>query len=240
MLEEIALNAWPAPQQILVDGWVLRLAEGFTRRANSVNPIYRGQRDVEEKIAFCERLYRARGLPVIFKMTSAVEPADLDQRLEERGYRIDVRAQVQCMDLGRAPVAEASDAKCWPGICEEWITQYMAFNDVPAHRREILSTILQGIACPVHSVILMDEGKAVACGMAVLQGEYVGLFDIVTCKERRRRGLGTKLVRALLAWGQGRGARKSYLQVMMSNTPALGLYRKLGFEPAYQYWYRCL
>ena len=38
-IEELSLNALPCLQQILDDGWVLRLAEGYTKRANSVTPL---------------------------------------------------------------------------------------------------------------------------------------------------------------------------------------------------------
>ena len=39
-LEELALTTWPALQQWLYDGWVVRFAGGHTRRANSVTPLY--------------------------------------------------------------------------------------------------------------------------------------------------------------------------------------------------------
>jgi len=34
------MTAWPAMQQILFDGWVLRLSKGFTKQSNSIIPVY--------------------------------------------------------------------------------------------------------------------------------------------------------------------------------------------------------
>jgi len=74
--------------------------------------------------------------------------------------------------------------------------------------------------------------------MAVLQGEYVGLFDIVTDKDFRRRGYDRRLVSGLLQWAKENGARRAYLQVTLDNEAALSLYSGLGFIEAYRYWYR--
>jgi hypothetical protein len=52
-MEELSLNAWPAHQTLLYDGWVIRFANGYTKRANSVNPLYLSTIDLDEKIAFC-------------------------------------------------------------------------------------------------------------------------------------------------------------------------------------------
>ncbi len=40
------MNAWPALSRIFLDGWVVGLSEGYTRRANSVNPLYPGTMDL--------------------------------------------------------------------------------------------------------------------------------------------------------------------------------------------------
>jgi ribosomal protein S18 acetylase RimI-like enzyme len=97
-IEELSLNAWPALQTILVDGWVLRFAGGYTRRANSVNPLYPSQDDLAGKVARCERLYRDRGLPVVFKLTAESCPPELDACLAERGYALDALTSVQRVD----------------------------------------------------------------------------------------------------------------------------------------------
>ena len=57
--EEITLNAWPALQTVLMDGWVVRFANGYTKRANSVNPLYPSTQPLKRKIEACERLYFA-------------------------------------------------------------------------------------------------------------------------------------------------------------------------------------
>ena len=43
-IEELSMNAWPSLQTLLLDGWVLRFAAGYTRRANAVCPLFAGAR----------------------------------------------------------------------------------------------------------------------------------------------------------------------------------------------------
>ena len=86
-IEELALNAWPALQTLLLDGWVVRFANGYTRRANSVNPLYASEQDTDAKLRACEQFYRDRGLKVVFKMTAASQPDGLDALLAARATR---------------------------------------------------------------------------------------------------------------------------------------------------------
>ena len=53
LMEELSYNAWASLQNLYYDGWILRFADGYTRRANSVNPIYPSTHDLNEKIAYC-------------------------------------------------------------------------------------------------------------------------------------------------------------------------------------------
>jgi len=39
-IKEQTMNVWPSLQTILLAGWIIRMAGGYTKRANSVNPIY--------------------------------------------------------------------------------------------------------------------------------------------------------------------------------------------------------
>lgn len=237
-LEELALNAWPASQTMVYDGWVMRFSKGYTRRANSVVPLYASTRDVAEKIQVAEQAYRAQGLPVIFKLTAASCPADLDARLAALGYQPDARTSVQLLDLSCCePPAEAG-VTLSPVETEEWQAAFARMSRLAANRqathRQLLSAIL-----PAKCFASLSQGReVVACGLAVAQVGYVGLFDLVVDAGRRRQGLGERLVNSLLAWGRQQGAHTSYLQVVLDNAPALGLYAKAGYQEAYQYWYR--
>ena len=68
-VEELTISAWPALHTLLYDGWVLRLAAGFTRRANSVWPLYESTLGLERKVEACEQVYRRAEQRVVFKMT---------------------------------------------------------------------------------------------------------------------------------------------------------------------------
>ena len=108
-IEEASLNAWPALQQMLFDGWLLRFTKGYTKRANSVNPLFGSSMNAEEKIEFCERLYAEKEQPAIFRLTPLASPGDLDQILERHRYRRMDLTNVQHLDLrGQAIQAEPS------------------------------------------------------------------------------------------------------------------------------------
>ena len=55
----------------------------------------------------------------------------------------------------------------------------------------------------------------------------VGMFVDST---ERRHGLGAALVEAVVAWARLRGAARIYLWVTSTNTPAIALYSKCGFQ----------
>jgi N-acetylglutamate synthase len=238
-LEEASLNAWPALQQMLLAGWVLRFAGGYSKRANSVNALYgrpATEREIAAQIAQCEAHYARQGLPTIFRITPFVQPGDLDARLEARGYRQLDTTHVQTLDLREGTGTMPAGVELVALSLDAWLAQYAAYSGKPdpTLQRAILDAILptRYLGCLHH------EGRTVACGMAVAEPPYVGLFSLITAPALRRRGYGRALVAALAAWGRQQGAAHAYLQVQESNPPALALYAKLGFREAYSYWYR--
>ena len=235
------MNALPALQQVMLDGWVLRFGRGFTGRANSVYPLYPGTRSIDDKIATCERLYNHKKIPLLFKMTAAAEPHDLDQLLEARGYTAFNHTSVQTRELTTTQtptVEDDADVEWWDHAADLWLDTFFLLRETPGKHHPTLRGLLANLVVPAHYVVIHKEGRKVACGMAVAQGEYVGLFDLTTHVHHRRQGIGTRLVDVLMNWGAHRGARLAYLQVMLANENALSLYQRLGFVESYRYWYR--
>ena len=58
-IEDLSLNAWPSHQIELYDGWILRFSYFYTHRTNSVEQIGPSTIPVEEKVQYCEEIYRA-------------------------------------------------------------------------------------------------------------------------------------------------------------------------------------
>ena len=237
-LEELSLSALPALETVYLDGWVLRFADGYTRRANSINALYPGSRSLDDNLREAEELYRRHGQRVVFKLTPASLPAGLDEALAERGYALEAPTSVQTLDLTAAPALTVGPTALSEQVTDDWLAAGYALSAVTARHLPTLRQMLARLAPPASFASLRVDGCVVSQGLGVYQSGWVGLYDIATHPEHRGRGHARQLINDLLAWAAGRGAHSAYLQVMLSNAPALRLYERMGFREQYQYWYR--
>ena len=238
-LEALAFNAWPALESVHAHGWLLRFADGYTKRANSINALAPAV-PVAAILALAEPLYAARGLPLVVRL-SPLAGAEADASLAALGF--------QCLDetlVMTAPLAGSLQGDAAVSIAARpdarWSAGFAAANRVPsAHQAthdRMLASIRNATAFASLQASRDETDATVAWGLAVAEGGRVGLFDIVTLPQARRQGAARRLVEALLAWGHAAGAREAYLQVMAANSAAIALYRSLGFVEAYRYHYR--
>ncbi len=252
--EKLSFNTHPCLYEEVYDGWLLRFADGYTKRANSVSVMNESAMVSEDKVSYCEKKYTERNLPVVFKITPVA--SELDKKLEKLGYAAVDKTNVMTVDLkenGKSVAKDRSDkssrAKEMLGtgkvsvtieekFTESWQYYYFTFNKVSATSVPTAKKIQAKITNPVLCATVYVEKKAVACGLGVLEQGYVGLLDIVVKEEYRGCGLGRVLCKALLEKGKEKGATIGYLQVVDSNTVAKKLYESLEFEDVYSYWYR--
>jgi len=62
------------------------------------------------------------------------------------------------------------------------------------------------------------------------KAKHVANLGIAVVKAYRDRGVGRALMERALAWMEGKGVEKATLEVFSTNTRAIALYKKMGFE----------
>lgn len=237
-VEELTFNAWPPLEVVLFDGWLLGFSDGYTRRANSVQPLYASTLPLSDKIATAEALFAARSRPMTFKITS--EPADpaLDSTLDGLGYVTAAPTSVQLADL-TSPLPADPFVALAPTLEEAWLDGFNRLTHTPAALHQAERRLLEKIVPPHCFASFTVDGEITAVGLAVAERRHVGLFDIVVDPRARRQGLARRLCTTLLAWAQSTQAcSRAYLAVLQDNALAHHLYANLGFHEAYTYWYR--
>jgi GNAT superfamily N-acetyltransferase len=245
-LERAALAAWPAAEALDLDGWKLRAMHGVTRRANSVwTGETLGRLVQSERIERAERFYAERNQPCIVHL-SPLSPPELDSELAARGYVVDAPVSICIADLDavleREPllrnavgVSTRVESSCW----DSWFElsarrgRYAAVED---HYRGLLDRI--GTQALFASTEITGEPTSVALG--VVDGDWLGIFGMLTLSAWRRRGLADAVLRALAHAARARGARRAYLQVEHDNLAAASLYSRLGFVESHGTHYRVL
>lgn len=238
-LEEAAFRAWPAAETVPLDGWQLRSTEGVTRRANSAWTLRaEGSLTLEERVASTEAFYAERRSPPTIQVTQASEPAHLDAYLLDRGYALDAPVTIQ-----EAPVAELAlplasyETSVSTRYDEEWLGVTATRGRFGAVR-DVYCGILERIGHRAGFATVRSQGHVVAAALGVLDSTLLGIFNMHTLPEARRRGAGTAALAALVEWARAEGAVHAYLQVERDNPAALSLYARAGFKERYGYHYR--
>jgi ribosomal protein S18 acetylase RimI-like enzyme len=77
--------------------------------------------------------------------------------------------------------------------------------------------------------VQVSLGESTASGRAALDGDWLGLHDLVVDPSHRRQGLGTRVIAELLDWGASHGATTAWLHVETDNEAGLATYERLGF-----------
>jgi len=249
-LEKIGFDVHPALEVKEFDGWYLGFSEGYTKRANSILAGARGTVLLETKIAECEKLYKEKGLPVIFKVSDySVE--GLIPELEKQGYKAEAPSDVMMIDADSPvlqgkleSVIESEDI----GVIttskpdDTWLKCYFEFEGYTSDTTIKIATKqfeivdknenLTAVYCRIQ-----NHGENVAVASIVIEDGYMFLLNVVVNPVCRGKGFGKILVKEILETACMYGAEKLCLQVVADNTVAVNLYKSFGFEYLYSYWY---
>lgn len=259
-VEELSLNAWPSHMMELYDGWLIRFSHNYTYRTNSVEHVGLSALPVEEKIAYCETIYRNFGTPANFKINPLMDPA-FDLLLEQKGYEIRHITEVMTADtetlnlypeisrdftfsnrLGLPSFVHYPNGltvSLSPVITDEWIQGVFHLNGTcEPILRQIVPSMFKAIPKETIVASIEIEGRMVASGLGIRDRDYVGIYAIYVAPSCRQRHYARAICSTILREARERGASKTYLQVVRGNKNAKALYTSLGYQDFYTYWFR--
>lgn len=102
-------------------------------------------------------------------------------------------------------------------------------NEPPVDRREVGARWRDLMKTGEGTIFVAEDGGP-PVGLAAMVGLAAPELGMLVRAGRRGQGIGDALVRACVAWAEGRGAREVVLHVFPHNEAAVALYRKHGFE----------
>jgi GNAT superfamily N-acetyltransferase len=235
-VEDHFFKSWPAMGDMDLDGWRVRIAGGYTRRANSVTPVEPGSMSVHSKVMWAERFYGERGLQTVFRITNHYADQSLDEFLQGRGYLIESPTDILKMDLPRE--IPPSDILIDDSATDVWIDGRLALDPTVHPHLEAMTFIHRHAPSPRAFARIEIGGRVIAIGRAVVAGPLSALDAIRTDNGHLRRGHARSVMNALLSWSRGQGAEVAWLQVVHDNESAQNLYRSAGFQSIGGYHYR--
>ena len=173
---------------------------------------------VEELLAEARSdLWRALG-----DVETSLEEQDLFRRVKEK-YQRRQQAETDIVDY----TSEHRDA--FHDLNVEWIERYFEMEDAD---HESLDDPEHHILDPGGAIVMAcHHGEVVGtCALIKMNDERYELAKMAVSESARGKGIGWLLGRAVIERARDLGARTVFLESNTVLTPAIALYRKLGFK----------
>jgi GNAT superfamily N-acetyltransferase len=87
-VEDASINASAPPQQLWMDGWLLRFNPGKAKRARCINALATCRRPLVEQLQQAHAAYAQAGLPLVVRITRFTQPPELDKLLAEQAFTV--------------------------------------------------------------------------------------------------------------------------------------------------------
>ena len=241
-IEQASRISWPALEEEVLAFGVLRYAQGYTKRANSMTVFVERDLDPVEIKRCSEAFFGQRNLPCVVRIAEPVHSEHrskimaLDTFLQASNYRLVDKSLLMSINLANRdfdePLPESASIS-------DWLDGFDNISESCTGQRPLRETLLRKIKSPqFYSSLKNETGETICGGFSVLHEGVAGIYNLATNVNFRGRGLATRVMQQLLTWAKQNAASHAYLQVEQDNTAAVELYKKLGFSCSYQYWYR--
>lgn len=84
-----------------------------------------------------------------------------------------------------------------------------------------------------YGIVAEDGGEIVGYGSITTAVDTADIGNIAVTEAYRRGGAGSEILNRLTQFARGKGAKKVFLEVRASNSPAMIMYLKNGFSGVY-------
>ncbi|XVX21236.1 GNAT family N-acetyltransferase [Actinomycetota bacterium] len=239
-LQRLMVAGHPPIERGRIGEWLLRAADGYTGRANSLLPVGDPGLPLESAIDKAREWYAARGLDLLVQLAlpEGADPSDDPLGALLLGQGCHLSPPVLVMTGATAQMPDFPLPQDYSLEVDDEPTD--AFLDasgerLAAHRAAAIG-ILTRSADPAYLRAVRDDATA-AVVRSPLHDGWVGLFGLHVDPTHRRQGLGAALTGAVAARARARGIRSLYLQVEADTEPAVALYRGMGLGTHHVYWY---
>jgi N-acetylglutamate synthase len=247
-LERVMALHWRAPVAEPLGSWLLRSAEGFTHRANSVLAAGLPGLDLDDAVRRAGAWYAARGRPPLAALPrpfaeapDAAELAAVADAFGAWGWAVIPDRGAFVLTAATAALAGATTAVpaagLRVGLSAEPDGGWLGLYHYRGEPLPPIATTLLTSAPEQVFVSVLDGERTVAVGRGSLGGGWGGVTAVEVDDAYRRRGLARLVLARIAGWAGGRGARSVYVQVGDTNAVALRLYESAGFTHHHRYDY---
>ena len=239
--QELSIITWPPKIILNLNGWKIRISEGVTKRANSVSPMLYTGNNLEADITQVERFYQEKNLPPTFQVPDGFQPPELKDLLISSGYEAIDETIVMITDIiemQKSPDAIGYEFVHFEEDLEEWISAFKTLREDKSDEiegfRQIIDRATKSNVC---YYLAKKNEEYVAIGLTISEGSYMGIFNMFTHQEHRRKGIAQALISMMIDWGEINLIDQVFLQVEADNPGAIQLYKKIGFKEKFRYRY---
>ncbi|NHK30057.1 MAG: GNAT family N-acetyltransferase [Asgard group archaeon] len=240
LLQEISCNAWPAKKNHILNGWIVRLAEGITRRANSVLPLGYYGNDVQKDVKQVEQIYDQWNLPSVFQIPDYYEPQELLSILEERGYVKEAESLVMSCSVNEISHISQNGSFSYSHKkqeSDEWFIALQQFSNASDDRINGVRKIINRISQPKNFFYAKKNGSIIGVALVIFERSHLGIYNMITNPEFRRQGIAKSIIYEIKKWCQDKDIENIYLQVQGDNLGAIKLYKSVNLTETFRYRY---
>jgi GNAT superfamily N-acetyltransferase len=234
--ERAGLLAWPGIDVEWDVAWVRRAANGYTKRANSLQCFDPADSSkANRRLAEAVDWFTRRNLPPVVRSTPLESPA-LTAALDAANWRRIDLSHLYAMPL--APQQPDPGGTILDLADPLFLAAQRNLQHYQPDQMHKLQALLASMTVPACGIVIEREGDVVASGLMAIANGIVITGNVITDPARRRQGLAAAMMRTGLAWALDQGASIAALNVQADNPPAKALYASLGFAHQYDYSYR--